>query len=778
VNKKIFFIILLIPILLVWISTDYAKDIRQKDNSPGLQKPTVRPIVEGNVHNIGTLWNTETNHGQYGNRDQVQPSMEWPGGSEAHYLWDGRFWVGAMYNGEKYVSHYDAGDDEWYPKEGSSFNFGPGESILDSEVWYDDMYIKQGHFNLGLEVHEKGLAWSMGDYDDFIIYQYEVENIGEYILDDVFLAWCYDCDLCAVADPSDPNIDDLVDYEGWDGEDSDNDIADWVDPMDLDGDGEDGYDDWGWPYAYPLSSVSGPKNPNYDASRVEPDGFYDEWAVILDKKGPIIRWQADVPDLGRVAGELAIVNGDTLRGYLFPRGASFMFDADNASTPEMDLGERTAPQHNGGFIFGQLLFTDVIFSDVFPYATAEDDTFMRPYAHQWWNWESDPGDDVEKYDYMVAEHTASTQLGNHYNFLPNPFDVAAPVFDYRWVTSSGPFVNLNPGDVVRAAYVAGVGLGFKGMRENIDNAFKAYYAGTEWSSPYHPASFLGEDLKDGQPYLDKHYVLPIPPPVPNLTYSPLDGGVSLAWDKIAETTIDAMLGTTDFEGYKIYRSMYNPSGWEMVAAFDNRAESVFVMDTDGDTLNAKDANDEWIKVDLPDVVNEYKDFGGTFLGRDIDRPVNGLKYYYTVVAFDPNKEATALRPFLGSQESSKSNYLTDIYGAPLEIMPTKLYTESVVDVDMNKIRVVPNPYRGTALFESRYEDKIRFTNLPPSCKISIFTITGDLVNTIYHNDASASEIWDLISRNYQKTVSGLYIYTVETEEPEYKKQIGKFVIIR
>jgi hypothetical protein len=114
----------------------------------------------------------------------------------------------------------------------------------------------------------------------------------------------------------------------------------------------------------------------------------------------------------------------------------------------------------------------------------------------------------------------------------------------------------------------------------------------------------------------------------------------------------------------------------------------------------------------------------------------------------------------------------------VEIVPTNLYTESVVDVDMSKIRVVPNPYKGTALFESRYEDKIRFTNLPPSCKISIFTITGDLVDTIYHGDGTDAQLWDLISRNRQKVVSGLYIWMVETEEPEYKKEIGKFVIIR
>ena len=119
--------------------------------------------------------------------------------------------------------------------------------------------------------------------------------------------------------------------------------------------------------------------------------------------------------------------------------------------------------------------------------------------------------------------------------------------------------------------------------------------------------------------------------------------------------------------------------------------------------------------------------------------------------------------------------------APLEIIPNGLYTESAASYnpeDMSKIKVVPNPYRGTALFESRYEDKIMFTNLPPACKIQIFTINGDLVDTIYHDSGDKMEVWELITRNQQKVVSGLYLYTVEIEEPESEKIIGKFVIIR
>ncbi|MBN2012680.1 hypothetical protein JW960_25350 [candidate division KSB1 bacterium] len=770
-NKKLLFLLLLTPLLLTRVSEDYARDIRTKDQPVGLQKSTARPVTDGRVFNVGTLWNTIENRGKYGNTDQATPSIEWPGGSEAHYLWEGRFWIGAIVDGEKHVTHTDYGNYEWVPSDGSTFGFGPGKSILDSDVEYDDLFGIAGHFPLSLQVHETGLSWSMGEYDDFNILEYEIVNVGEYVLSEMFISWCFDCDVCAIADPSDPNIDDLVDYEGWDGEDSDADLVDWVDPLDLDQDGLNGYDEWGWPYAYPLATSSGPTNPNYDPSAVEPDGFYDDWSIKLDDNGPVINWQTADNWAGAAPGTPATnAAGDTLHGYLFPRSASFMYDADHASTPEMDIGERTSAQPIPGFVWGQLIYSDIINQDdVFPYQTAPEDTFMRAYSHQWWNWESDPGTDIDKYNYMAATHQSSSQLGKHYYFLPNPFDILAPVFDYRWLTSTGPFNGFGPGDTLHVVYAIGVGEGFKGMRENIDNAIAAYYAGSSKGNPYHPLP----------PNKDNHYVLPIPPPVPNLTYSALNAGVQLAWDSKAETEIDAMLGTPDFQGYKLYRSMYNPSDWELIAAFDNVDGPVYVTNTSGDTINAKDANGKYIPVDLPDITHSYQDFGGEFLGKQISEPINGLRYFYSVVAYDPNKPATSTRPAMRSQESSKSNYLKDpSSAAPMPIIPTNLYTDAAVDVDMSKIKVVPNPYKGTALFESRYEDKVRFTNLPPACKISIFTITGDLIESIYHDDGTDAELWDLITRNRQKVVSGLYLWVVETEEPAYKKEMGKFVIIR
>jgi len=110
-----------------------------------------------------------------------------------------------------------------------------------------------------------------------------------------------------------------------------------------------------------------------------------------------------------------------------------------------------------------------------------------------------------------------------------------------------------------------------------------------------------------------------------------------------------------------------------------------------------------------------------------------------------------------------------------------------------KAFVYPNPYRLDQEYRdngfegrgiaSMPEDRTRlvhFANLPPDCTIRIYTLDGDLIREIEHHvDAddplSNHDSWDLITRNSQLVVSGMYFWTVEDDRG--KTQIGKLVII-
>jgi hypothetical protein len=76
--------------------------------------------------------------------------------------------------------------------------------------------------------------------------------------------------------------------------------------------------------------------------------------------------------------------------------------------------------------------------------------------------------------------------------------------------------------------------------------------------------------------------------------------------------------------------------------------------------------------------------------------------------------------------------------------------------------------------------RIHFVNLPERATIKIFSLDGDLVREIHHPDPYLSDTpwhcaWDLITRNTQAAVSGIYLWSVESE---WGTQIGKLVIIK
>jgi hypothetical protein len=98
--------------------------------------------------------------------------------------------------------------------------------------------------------------------------------------------------------------------------------------------------------------------------------------------------------------------------------------------------------------------------------------------------------------------------------------------------------------------------------------------------------------------------------------------------------------------------------------------------------------------------------------------------------------------------------------------------------DLSRIKVVPNPYMVSAQWEqSQYQKKILFTNLPSECTFTIYTLTGEYVNMVEHdNPYDDSEAWDLTTINRQEVAPGLYVFAVEL--PDGKKHIGKFAIIR
>lgn len=96
--------------------------------------------------------------------------------------------------------------------------------------------------------------------------------------------------------------------------------------------------------------------------------------------------------------------------------------------------------------------------------------------------------------------------------------------------------------------------------------------------------------------------------------------------------------------------------------------------------------------------------------------------------------------------------------------------------EMSRIKVVPDPYLGRAEWEvSRFYRRLEFVNLPEICTIRIYTLSGDLVKILQHNDNGGTEAWDMLSEDGLGIASGVYLYHVESQ---YGDKTGRFAVIK
>ena len=101
---------------------------------------------------------------------------------------------------------------------------------------------------------------------------------------------------------------------------------------------------------------------------------------------------------------------------------------------------------------------------------------------------------------------------------------------------------------------------------------------------------------------------------------------------------------------------------------------------------------------------------------------------------------------------------------------------------VHSIRVVPNPYVVSSLYEPEFGQlrreplrELQFINLPTVCTIYIFTLAADLVKTIHHNATHGTATWDLRADGGREISPGVYVFMVKTDNEEF---LGRFAVIK
>ncbi len=327
-----------------------------------------------------------------------------------------------------------------------------------------------------------------------------------------------------------------------------------------------------------------------------------------------------------------------------------------------------------------------------------------------------------------------------------------------------------------------------------------------------------------------------PPSRPTVHAVTDQGEVSLYWNNVAESSRDVVTAYADFEGYKIFKSrdggntwgnaddmIYDAdgifAGWRPFDQFDLSAEEdsahcVYSNDYDcpeeqsrGHAINGQDPYSPWfnlgsdtgfesIRLPEPVVINGdtmhyvYKDTNVT----------DGLEYTYSIVAYDMGVEPPYVETYrdIGNGQyevvvdtnfSNPGKWASpDGYASIENSKGTTVLDKNFVQVYpgvkpvevLGDVGVVPNPYRvNSDLNEEVHKREIRFTKLTENCTIKIFTVTGEHVATIEHEDPDIGEkVWDMRTVNNQEIAPGLYIFHVRQHGSSGDPFIGKFAVIR
>lgn len=117
-----------------------------------------------------------------------------------------------------------------------------------------------------------------------------------------------------------------------------------------------------------------------------------------------------------------------------------------------------------------------------------------------------------------------------------------------------------------------------------------------------------------------------------------------------------------------------------------------------------------------------------------------------------------------------------------QIITTSEYEFTTAVVDFKKIKVVPNPYIARNIWElTNDRNKLQFTNLPSKCTVKIYTLAGNLIKVLEHDDNNGIDggtcWWDpMLTMNQQQLSSGVYLYYVDA--PGIGTHVGKFAVVR
>ncbi|HUV31007.1 MAG TPA: hypothetical protein VMY05_07975 [Acidobacteriota bacterium] len=543
------------------------------DPAPGRETPSTAmasPAYCTAAHNVGNIALSVTNLGTFGSQfsftqqdcftGEPVPSCEYPKGSNTRYLFGGAFWIGAIVGTDTLVS---VGEDGWqycaelHPDEApfgemvyrstvdptSSAYYGAVSEQDYIAVYADtftfgvtglcyDFMDGRPHIPLNVEVTQRSYAWSYPVAEDFVLFDYEIRNIGTEPLSKLYLGIYVDGDVHSEAFSGGVGAQDdisgflrRVPAEYLPEQCSDSDVVNlaWI---------ADNEGDLLQPSSLHVPHVTGVSIVR--APTESPNVSFNWWISNMDPWidfGPQAR--ATYRDFG--TGGMGTPEGDRNKYHVLSNGE---IDYDQIYTASISDD-------------------DPIWLPPNPYIKDYLSTgFDTRYLLSFGPFDIDPGQSLPLSFAYVAGENLHTVMGNDYN-LP-----AAPDAYYE---------NLDFSDLARNAIWADWIYDNPGYDSDDDG-----YAGRVDTCVVGDDTIFTPRKGDGVP--DFRAASPPPPPV--VRVEPIFEGLIIHWNgHLSETAFDALSHNKDFEGYNAYLATnQSASSFSKLATYDIEDYLTYVWD--------------------------------------------------------------------------------------------------------------------------------------------------------------------------------------------------------
>ena len=127
-------------------------------------------------------------------------------------------------------------------------------------------------------------------------------------------------------------------------------------------------------------------------------------------------------------------------------------------------------------------------------------------------------------------------------------------------------------------------------------------------------------------------------------------------------------------------------------------------------------------------------------------------------------------PLDSASVANSQNRQLPMYRFETQSVATDLNDEEKAKSDLDLIQVVPNPYYayagGPGYEKNALDNRIKITNLPERCTISIYNVSGTLIRQITKDEPKTSVDWDLKNFAGVPIAGGVYIIHVKAENGE------------